>query len=100
MFIEKSCLSLYYACTKFRPYLLSSTCVVTCQADVVKYMLQKPILSGMIRKWAYALIEYDLTYESLRVMRGQVIAYFIVDHRVKDEEDIDYVSICPRKLYF
>lgn len=30
VFIEKLCLSLYYACTKFPPYLLSSMCVVAC----------------------------------------------------------------------
>ena len=93
VFIEKLCLSLYYACTKFRPYLLYSTCVVACQADVIKYMLQQPILSGGIGKWAYALIEYDLAYESLRAMKGQVIADFIVDHRIKDEEDIDRKSV-------
>src|SRR6185437_5798106 len=40
-FIEKLCLSLYYACTKLRHYLLSSTCIVTCQTDVIKHMLQK-----------------------------------------------------------
>jgi hypothetical protein len=28
--IEKLCLSLYYACSKMRHYLLSSTCVVAC----------------------------------------------------------------------
>jgi hypothetical protein len=39
-FIEKMCLSLFYACSKLRHYLLSSTCVVACQADVIKYMLQ------------------------------------------------------------
>ena len=60
-FIEKLCLSLYYACTKLRHYLLSSTCIVTCQADVIKHMLQKRILSGRIGKWAYALVEYDLS---------------------------------------
>ena len=49
-FIEKLCLSLYYACTKLRHYLLSRTCIVTCQADVIKHMLQKPILSGRIGK--------------------------------------------------
>ena len=27
---EKLCLSLYYACTKLRHYLLSSTCIVAC----------------------------------------------------------------------
>ena len=63
VFIEKLCLSLYYACTKFRPYLLSSTCVVACQADIIKYMLQRPILSGRIGKWAYALIESLLLKE-------------------------------------
>ena len=39
IFIEKLCLSLYYACTKLMHYLLSSTYIVTCQADVIKHML-------------------------------------------------------------
>ena len=51
-FIEKLCLSLYYACTKLRYYLLFSTCIVVCQTDVIKHML-----SGRIGKWAYALVE-------------------------------------------
>ena len=55
-FIEKLCLCLYYACTKLRHYLLSSMCIVACQADVIKYMLHRPILSGRIGKWAYVLI--------------------------------------------
>jgi hypothetical protein len=38
-FIEKLCLSLFYACSKLRHYLLSSTCVVACQVDVIKHML-------------------------------------------------------------
>ena len=66
IFIEKLYLSLYYACTKLRYYLLSSICIVTCQADVIKHMLQKPILSGRIGKWAYEIVEYDLAYESLK----------------------------------
>jgi hypothetical protein len=49
-FIEKLCLSLFYACSKLRHYLLSSTCVVACQADVIKHMLQQPILSERIGK--------------------------------------------------
>jgi hypothetical protein len=39
-FIEKLCLSLFYACSKLWHYLLSSTCIVACQADVIKHMLQ------------------------------------------------------------
>jgi hypothetical protein len=68
-FIKNLCLSLFYACSKLRHYLLSSTCIVTCQADVIKHMLQQPILSGRIGKWAYALIEYDLANESLKSIK-------------------------------
>ena len=101
-FIEKLCLSLYYACTKLRHYLLSSTCIVTCQADVIKHMLQKPILSGRVGKWAYALVEYDLAYESLRAIKGQIVADFIVEHRINDEHDLEvgYITCTPWKLYF
>jgi hypothetical protein len=70
VFVEKLCLSLYYAFSKFRHYILSSSCIVACQYDVIKHMLLKPILSGMMGKWAYALVEYDLAYEPLRLMKG------------------------------
>jgi hypothetical protein len=96
-FIEKLCLSLFYACSKLRHYLLSSTCVIACQAAVIKHMLQQPILSGRIEKWAYALIEYDLVYESLKSIKGQVVADFIIEHSVdqKSDESCNLVSIHP-----
>jgi hypothetical protein len=98
--IEKLCLSLYYACSKMRHYLLSSTCVVACQADVIKHMLYRPILRGRIDKWAYALIEYDLTYEPLRALKGQVLADFIVEHGIELDNEISYLTFTPWKLYF
>jgi hypothetical protein len=77
-FIDKLCLCLFYACTKCRRYLLSSHCTIASHTDVIKYMLQNPIMSGRIGKWAYALIQYDLAYEPLKSMKGQVVADFIV----------------------
>jgi hypothetical protein len=81
-FIEKLCLSLFYTCSKLRHYLLSNTCIVACQANIIRHMLQQPILSVRIKKWAYALIEYDLAFEPLKSMKGQVIADFIVGHSI------------------
>ena len=82
--------------------MLSSTCIVTYQTDVIMHMLQKPILSGRIGKWAYALVEYDLAYESLKSMNGQIVADFIVEHRISDEHNLEvgYVSCTPWRLYF
>jgi hypothetical protein len=93
---------LFYTCSKLLHYLLASTCVVVCQDDVIKHMLQQPILSGRFRKWAYALIEYDLSYEPLKSMKGQVIADFIVGHSIDQNSDelCNLLSIYPWKLFF
>jgi hypothetical protein len=94
--------SLYYACTSLRHYLLSSTCIVACQPDVIKHMLHRPILSGRLGKWAYRLVEYDLVYESLKSIKGQIVADFIIEHWVDIEHDLDIglVLFTPWKLYF
>jgi hypothetical protein len=100
VFMEKLCLSLYYVCSKFRHYILSSSCIVTYQYDVIKHMLLKPILSGRIGKWAYALVEYDVAYKPLRLMKGQVVADFIVDHGVDVDHSVGFVQLKPWELFF
>ena len=62
--------------------------IVVCQTDVLKYMLQKLILSGRICKWAYTLVEYDLACESLKSMRCQIVPDFIVEHQINDKHDL------------
>jgi ribonuclease HI len=69
-------------------------------------MLHRPILRGRLGKWAYALIEYDLVFESLKAMKGQVMADFIVEHWVDVEHDdnvsldTNFISCTSWKLYF
>jgi hypothetical protein len=105
-FIEMLCFSLYYACTKLRHYLLASTCIVACQIDVIKHMLHRPILKGRLGKWDYALIEYDLVFESFKTMKGEVVADFIIENRVDVEHDgslsldINFIFCTSWKLYF
>jgi hypothetical protein len=98
--IEKLFLALYYECTKLWYYLLTSACVVVCQHNVVKYMLHKPILRGRLGKWAYTLVEYDLSYELLQSTKGQIVADFIVDHRVAGDGEECLVESHTWKLFF
>jgi hypothetical protein len=63
-------------------------------------MLYWPILYGRIGKWTYALIEYDLTYEPLKALKGQVLADFIIEHGIELGNEINYLTFTPWKLYF
>jgi hypothetical protein len=39
-------------------------------------MLSMPILNGRIGKWILALSEFELKFESAKVVKGQIIADF------------------------
>ena len=47
-------------------------------------------------------MKYDLAYESLKSVKGQIVADFIVEHRINDEHDLEvgYITCTPWKLYF
>ena len=65
--------------------------------DVIKYMLSLPILSGRIGKWILALSEFDLRYGSAKAVKGQVMADFVVQHRVPG---LNVVDLVPWTLLF
>jgi hypothetical protein len=52
--------------------------------------------------WAYALIEYDFAYESLKSIKGQVIVDFNIEYSIdqNSDESCNLVSIYPWKLLF
>jgi hypothetical protein len=50
-------------------------------------------LSEKIGKWAYALIEYDLSYKPLKSMKSQVVAELIVGHGI-DKKAMNNIIYC------
>ena len=62
------------------------------KADVIKHMLPMLILNGRMGKWILALLEFDLRYESAKVVKGQVMADFIIQPH---KPSIGYVEPMP-----
>jgi hypothetical protein len=94
---EKLCLCVYYSCTKFRHYLLNAECILYSKFDVIEHMLCMPILNGRIGKWILDLSEFELRFESVKAVKGQIIADFITEHR---DPSINLLEITPWALFF
>jgi hypothetical protein len=70
---EKLCLCVYYSCTKFRHYWFNAECVVYLKFDAIKHMLSMPILNGRIGKWILALSEFELKFESEKLLKVRLL---------------------------
>ncbi|XP_027083542.1 uncharacterized protein [Coffea arabica] len=92
-FIEKSCCALAWAAQKLRHYLLSHITYLISRSDPLKYLLEKPMLTGRLAKWQMILSEFDIVFTSQKAVKGQVIA----DHLAENPNDDDYQ---PLHTYF
>jgi ribonuclease HI len=90
---------LYFSCTKLKHYIKPFDVCVYSHFDIIKDMLSKPILHSRAGKWALALTEYSLTYQSLKSVKGQIVADFIADHSVEESLPGGIKNQCW-KLYF
>ena len=60
--IEKMCLALFFAIDKLEHYMQAYTVHLIAKADLIKYVLSRPVVSGRIARWAVLLQQYDLAY--------------------------------------
>jgi hypothetical protein len=72
--IEKLCLYLFFTYKKLRHILLFAEIIVICKSDVIKHMLSAPVLKGRLRKWMFALSEFDIRYQPAKAVMGQALA--------------------------
>jgi hypothetical protein len=77
--MEKLCLCLFFACTKLRHILLFARIIVICKSDIIKHMLSAPVLKGRLRKWMFALSEFDIWYQPTKVVKGQALVDLIAE---------------------
>ena len=60
--VEKSCFSLLWAVQKLRHIILPFQIWVVARMDSLKYLFEKPALSGRLSRWLILLAGFDLKY--------------------------------------
>ena len=60
--LKKTCCALVWAVRRLRQYMLTHTTLLISKMDLIKYIFEKPALSGRIARWQMILNEYDIKY--------------------------------------
>ncbi|XP_077221706.1 uncharacterized protein LOC143855474 [Tasmannia lanceolata] len=82
--LEKTCLALVWATQRLRHYLLSSKILLLSRMDPLKYLFEKPALTGRTARWLLLLSKFDITYVTQKSVKGQVIAEQLADSPVEE----------------
>ena len=85
--LEKTCCALAWAAKRLRQYMLSHTTWLISKMDPIKYIFEKPALTGKIARWQMLLSEYDIEYHTQKAIKSSVLAEYLAHQPVEDHDD-------------
>ena len=84
--LEKMCCALAWAAQRLRHYMLYHTIWLIAKLDPIKFIFEKPSLSGRITRWQVLLSEFNILYVSQKAIKGSAIADFLVERANEEYE--------------
>ncbi|XP_012567648.1 uncharacterized protein [Cicer arietinum] len=82
--LERTCCALAWAAHRLRQYMLCHTTYLISKMDPIKYIFEKPALTGRIARWQVMLSEYDITYVTQKAIKGSALADYLANQPVDD----------------
>jgi len=82
--LEKTCCALAWTVNRLRQYMLSHTTWLISKMDPIKYIFEKPALTGRIARWQMLLSEFDILYVTQKAIKGSALAEFLAHQPVND----------------
>ena len=70
--VEKSCFSLLWAVQKLRHIIIPFQIWVVARMNPLKYLFEKPALSGRLSRWLILLAKFDLKYMARKTIKGSI----------------------------
>ena len=110
LMIEHLCLALIWATRRLRHYVTEYSILLVSRLDSLRYLFDRPVLTGRLMRWLVILIEFDIQYVTQKSVKGSIVADHLSSFPVSDDRSIDddfpdeqfvsMTSIIRWKLYF
>ena len=70
--------------------MLTHTTLLISKTDPIKYIFEKPALSGRIERWQMILTEYEIHYTTQKAIKGSVLADHLAHQAVDDYQSMKF----------
>ncbi|XP_019430087.1 PREDICTED: uncharacterized protein LOC109337544 [Lupinus angustifolius] len=88
--LERTCCALVWAARRLQQYMLSHTTWLVSKMDPLKYIFEKPALTGRISRWQVMLSKYDIVYVTQKAVKGSALANYLASQPIEDYESMQY----------
>ncbi|XP_050892334.1 uncharacterized protein LOC127097890, partial [Lathyrus oleraceus] len=88
--LEKTCCALAWAAKRLRQYMINHTTWLISRMDPIKYIFEKPALTGRISRWQMLLSEYDIEYRAQKAIKGSILADHLAHQPIEDHQPVQY----------
>ena len=75
--LEKTCCALDWVEKRLWQYMLNHTTWLISKMDPIKYIFEKPALTGRIARWQMLFSEYDIEYCTQKAIKSSVLADYL-----------------------
>jgi len=82
--LERTCCALAWVAHQLRQYMLSHTTWLISKMDPIKYIFEKPALTGRITRWKMLLSKYDILYVTQKAIKSSALTDFLAHQLVED----------------
>ncbi|WJX13071.1 hypothetical protein P8452_03506 [Trifolium repens] len=82
--LERTCCALAWAARRLRQYMICHTTWLVSKMDPIKYIFEKPALTGRIARWQMLLSEYDILHVTQKAIKGSELADHLAHQPVED----------------
>ena len=87
--IERLYLALVWATRRLRHYVTEYSILLVSRLDPLRYLFDRPVLTGRLMRWLVLLIEFDIQYVTHKSIKESIVADHLASLPVSDDRLID-----------
>ena len=87
--IERLHLALIWAIRRLRHYVTEYSILLVSRLDLLRYLFDRPVLTGRLMRWLVLLTEFDIQYMTQKSVKGSIVVDHLASLPVSDDRPID-----------